>query len=128
MMIVRHDEDKVVAYDTGAVRLKDVRVVDYEQFEKQQLIRLKIDGNPQWQNATGFNALMIVYALTPTWLEGKPFIKWKGNSWVVHNLVAHPLMQLLAFCKCYKLAMKVHDRTVPQPIGFKWNSQSVNVS
>ena len=99
--------------------MSDIRAVDYAGFEEHQTIRLKIDGLADWQIASGFNALMTVYALTPTWLEGKSYIKWKGNSWVVHNLVAHPLMQLLAFCKCYKLAMYVHDSTVPKPTGFK---------
>lgn len=119
MMIVSNDADRIITYDTGAVRLKDIRAADYSQLEHHQTVLLKIDGSVMWQKATDFNALMAVYALSPTWLEGKPFIKWKRNSWVVHNLIAHPVMQLLAFIKCYKLAMKVHDSTVPQPIGFK---------
>ena len=117
--ILTSDSNQILVYDTGAARMSDIRAVDYTNLELNHQIKLTIDGNQQPQTATGFNALMIVYALSPTWLEGKTFVKWKKNSWVVHNLFAHPLMQLLAFCKLYKWAMIVHDQTVPQPIGFK---------
>jgi len=118
-LIVNQNRDCIVATDEGAVRIKDIKYIDYSMFSDLQTIRLRIDGKDGWEIASDFNALMLVYAVTPTWLEGKPFIKWKKNSWAVHNLFAHPLMQILAFFKLYKLAMKVHHSTVPRPIGFK---------
>lgn len=39
------------------------------------------------------------------------------RAWLVHNLVGHPLMQLLALFGCYRKAFAVHEATVPRPTG-----------
>lgn len=39
------------------------------------------------------------------------------KNWTVHNLIAHPLMEivrLLSFGKLHKLSNKIHDCTVPE--------------
>lgn len=64
------------------------------------------------------HALEIVMQVKPSLLEGKR-LKWPKFVWCIHNLFAHPLTQLLALLKCYKLAFWIHDVTVPKPIGKK---------
>ena len=39
------------------------------------------------------------------------------GAWAVHNLVGHPLMQILAWLGERELALAVHDATVPRPRG-----------
>lgn len=46
-------------------------------------------------------------------------IDWAKFMWAVHNLVGHPLMQILALFKFYDAAFWVHDVTVPKPRGAK---------
>ena len=67
---------------------------------------------------SGFAALELVWLLKPSALEGKR-LTWQKNSWIIHNLIAHPLMQLLALVGLYKQAIWIHDITVPKPIGLK---------
>lgn len=68
---------------------------------------------------TGFAALEIVWLLKPSALEGNNHIKWKKHMWAVHNIIAHPLMQILAWLRLYQLAIKIHDDTVPKPIDIR---------
>jgi hypothetical protein len=51
-------------------------------------------------------------------LEGKP-LRWVRHKWAIHNLIAHPLMQILVWIGCRKSAMWVHDITSPKPIGLR---------
>jgi hypothetical protein len=52
--------------------------------------------------------------LCPSYLEGKQ-LKYVKHAWSIHNLLGHPLMQLLAWVKLTKWGMKVHDITIPAP-------------
>lgn len=64
------------------------------------------------------DAIEAVMLTKPSALEGKR-LKWAKNAWMLHNLVGHPLMQLLASTGFYGAAIAIHDHTVPRPIGFK---------
>lgn len=66
----------------------------------------------------GFEAIELVMKLCPSALEGRRF-RWIRHTWAVHNLIGHPLMQLLSFVGQHKLAMKVHEATVPRPVSPK---------
>lgn len=35
------------------------------------------------------------------------------KNWVVHNVIAHPVMQLLRMIKLQSLGDKIHDATLP---------------
>lgn len=65
----------------------------------------------------GFFAIELVWALKPGALEGNSKLKWMKGMWIIHNFIGHPLMQILALFKQYKMAIWVHDITVPKPIG-----------
>lgn len=67
---------------------------------------------------TGIQALEAVMAIKPSALENRR-LRWVKHAWSVHNLVGHPLMQLLAWVRMYRAAMWVHDITVPTPVGKK---------
>lgn len=63
----------------------------------------------------GIQTIELLMAIKPSAYEGRRMM-WYRHAWAFHNLVAHPLMQILAFFKQYKLAIKIHDYTVPRPI------------
>lgn len=67
---------------------------------------------------SGIQVIKLLMALKPSALEGRR-LRWATHTWMVHNLIGHPLMQFLVLFKQYKLAMLVHDATVPVPLGRK---------
>ena len=62
----------------------------------------------------GIDAIDFIMAICPKMIEGRR-LKWAKHAWAVHNLFGHPIMQILAFFRCYKAAMWIHDVTVPKP-------------
>jgi hypothetical protein len=36
------------------------------------------------------------------------------KNWAVHNLIGHPLMQIFFMLKMEKLAIAIHDSTLPE--------------
>lgn len=107
--------------NNSVVKKESICWIDYTRIEELELIvwfghddgfnhRLCSD------TCSGFFAIELIWTLKPGAFEGKR-LKWKKRAWAFHNLVAHPVMQLLAFVGLYKQAMWVHDRTIPKPIG-----------
>ncbi|HVI01037.1 MAG TPA: hypothetical protein VM869_20105 [Enhygromyxa sp.] len=88
--------------------------VDYSRIEQLILIVHCKDGSEH--AITGILALEAAMLLSPALLEGKR-LRWAKHRWAVHNLIGHPLMQVLAWARRYDWAMKVHDRTIPRPLG-----------
>ena len=66
------------------------------------------------------DAIDAVMALRPSALEGKR-LRWARHAWALHNLVGHPLLQLLVWLGQTKLGMAVHDGTVPRPRPACWS-------
>jgi hypothetical protein len=57
----------------------------------------------------------LVMQIKPSALEGKR-LKWLKNKWLIHNVIGHPVMQLLAFFGFGKLGIKIHEATIPTPV------------
>ena len=66
----------------------------------------------------GFDALEAVMLLNPSALEGRR-LRWVKNAWAFHNMVAHPVMQVLVWLGFKKAAIRLHDATVPRPLGVR---------
>lgn len=64
--------------------------------------------------AEGNDAIEAVMLLKPSALEGRR-LNWPKHAWAVHNLIGHPVMQLLAWLRLYKAAIRFHDWTTPAP-------------
>jgi hypothetical protein len=62
----------------------------------------------------GFDAVEALHQLAPSLLEGRR-LRWPRHAWAVHNLVAHPAMQLAAWLGAPRLGLAIHDATVPRP-------------
>ena len=109
-------DPRYVLVDEGLVVDTDrIREVDLSAVED---LRVVIALEDPWEAYTveGIQVIDLLMALRPSALEGKQ-LRWARHAWALHNLVGHPLMQLLAFFRRYKLAMWVHDVTVPRPRG-----------
>ena len=60
-------------------------------------------------------ALQLIMSLYPSVLEGKRGRYWK-NQWAIHNLIGHPLMQIFSWLYLRKLAIWIHEVTIPRPL------------
>ncbi len=99
------------------LKLDNIQTINHSRLISETIEVTLIDGSVV--EVTGFAALELIWLIKPSVLEGNPDIKWKKHMWAFHNLFAHPVMQLLAWCKLYKRAIWLHDITVPKPIGYK---------
>ena len=64
----------------------------------------------------GLDAIDAVMQAKPSIIEGKRF-DFKKGAWVIHNLIGHPLMQILALIHLFKLSIWIHEITIPRPRG-----------
>jgi len=102
------------------VNVANITHVDYRDIEE---LRVVVSHRGGMDMATGTQAIEIVMALNPAAFEGKR-LQWLRHAWALHNFVGHPVMQLLSFMGAYRLALRVHDRTVPRPLGVKSRKRS----
>ena len=102
--------------DDGVMHIEAIRAIDLTNIENGSALVTGIHGHKV--TVTGIAALELIWMLKPSALEGKR-LTWQKNSWIVHNLIAHPFMQILSWIGLYKWAMWIHDTTVPKPKGFK---------
>lgn len=94
-----------------------IRSIDISNMTTETVQVILFDGTVHM--VSGFDAILLVWYVKPSALEGRRDIKWKKHMWWVHNMIAHPLMQILAWLKMYPLAIWIHDVTVPKPIDIR---------
>jgi len=104
-MFVHYNEKIVNTHDLTTIFIKDL-VSTGEVIVKRL-------GYPD-ELVKGAEAYNLVMKLCPEALEGKK-AKHQKNAWAVHNLIGHPLMQILSWLHLPKLGIKIHDATVPEP-------------
>lgn len=100
------------------IPLDRITLVDIDQVE-QGLITVTTDEGKF--ECHGFDAIEAVMLLKPSALEGKR-LQWEKNAWAYHNLIAHPIVQLLSWLGFKKEAVRYHDYTTPKPRDFKQNT------
>jgi hypothetical protein len=99
-----------------SINTATIAEVDCSRIE-DLIIVVKMKDGTMW-GMDDIDAINFVYQVCPVMFEGKK-MKYPKLVWMVHNLIAHPLMQILALFKLYKWAFYIHDKTVPKPIGKK---------
>jgi len=108
--------DNFLKTDNGVVAKSDISSIDTSRIEELYVCVTTKQGLSF--TATNLNALELIMQTRPSALEGKRF-KAAKFAWLIHNLIAHPVMQILALFKCYRLAFWVHDVTVPKNLKSK---------
>jgi hypothetical protein len=97
--------------DVGVFRYSLVAVADFSRIAELKARVTLTTG--EVLPLSGSHALEAAYILHPSVVEGQ-HLRFARHAWALHNLLGHPVMQLLAFCKLYKQAMWVHEVTVPK--------------
>lgn len=96
---------------THIIPMHRVVRVETDRLESELTLVLVLDQGERIE-AHGIDAVENVLLLKPSIVEGRRF-RFAKRSWIIHNLIGHPLMQLLALVGLTKLAMRVHDATTP---------------
>lgn len=104
------------------LRLADIENIDIAEIEQGRLTVFHSGGKPLV--AHDFDAFEILMLLHPAAIEGRR-LRWAKHAWAFHNLVAHPLMQLMVWIGFRKQAIWLHDVTVPKPLGIKVATQAM---
>ncbi len=101
-----HFNDKLTNVDV-------IHHVDCSSYLKNGFVRVVYVGE-HTECVYGIEATNLIMRLCPEFMEGKR-VKFIKHAWAIHNLVGHPVMQILSWFKLYKTAMHVHDKTIPAP-------------
>lgn len=101
--------------ETGLINPEEIVFVDTSMFESKLEIHLWTKHHKVF-TLRGVPAIEALMQLKPSALEGRYRLRYQRHRWVLHNLVGHPLMQILSFFRLHKLALEVHDRTCPKPL------------
>lgn len=95
----------------------EVESLDISKLESDQIVRVKLNGSPAWIVSSGFDAIEILMAIKPSAAEGTR-LRFKKHAWAFHNLVGHPVMQMLAWAGFKKAAIRFHDWSAPSMRAF----------
>lgn len=102
-----HFNSKVVNTDT-------IECVTYDDLKDHGWVHVHYkDG--EMEPVEGPQASDLLMRLCPEALEGER-LKYARHAWAIHNLFGHPLMQIFAWLGLTGLGLKIHDKTVPNPI------------
>lgn len=108
-------------YVKNGTYLLPVERVDRADYSRIEELVLLVEHDGVRTVIEGIDALEAAIVLNPACLEGKR-LRWPRNAWLVHNLVGHPVMQVLALLGMRRLGLWVHDVTVPRPLGARGSS------
>jgi hypothetical protein len=97
--------------DGRIFKLDQVVLADFSKLPELEVLICLSTG--QQFKAYDIDAVELAYALKPSVIEGRR-LRHARHMWIVHNIIGHPLMSVLAACKCYRAAFWVHDMTVPK--------------
>jgi hypothetical protein len=93
---------------------ESVREIDIARLETSGIVLVYTLENDAPVELRDAEAIDLVMRVAPSILEGKRF-RWIRSAWALHNLVGHPLLQLLAWAGQTRLGLRVHDATIPRP-------------
>lgn len=106
-----------VKFNGKLVNTDTIDTITFEDLSEHGFVHVHFkDGT--MEPVEGLDASHLLLELNPAALEGLA-LKFERNAWTFHNLVAHPIMQILSWMGFLSLGLKIHDLTVPTPINKK---------
>lgn len=107
---------KFTKVGNNIINLEMVASIDCSEIEKLILKINFFSGNTEI--IEGLDAIELLMLVKPSMIEGKR-LKFPKHMWVIHNLIAHPIMQILCLIGFKKQGIWVHEVTIPRPIGVR---------
>lgn len=103
-----------VHFNNKVINSESIDWIDYKNLVELGYINVYFkDGEREL--VEGPEAVTLIMELSPAALEGKR-MQYPRHAWAIHNIIGHPLMQVLAWLHLPALGVKIHDLTVPNPI------------
>ncbi len=106
-----------VHFNNKIINSDRISSIDCENYCKNGEILVMVE-DMYAQKVSGAEATTLIMTLCPAVLEGKE-AEYKRHAWAIHNLIGHPLMQILSWLHLTALGIKIHDATIPDPKGHK---------
>jgi len=103
-----------VHFNSMVVNADTISWIDYKNFKEHGYIRIHYL-NGDVKIVDGPQAVDVLMELDPSAIEGER-LKHIRHTWALHNLIGHPLMQICAWLGLHRLALWIHDMSVPNPI------------
>jgi hypothetical protein len=103
-----------VYFNGKAFNADTIESITFKNLAKWGFVNVYFKGGAM-EPVEGPEAFNLIMELCPQALEGQN-AKYNRHAWAVHNLIGHPLMQVLSWLHLTKLGLKIHDMTVPNPI------------
>jgi hypothetical protein len=103
-----------VHYNGKVINTDTIEWIDYSNFVKLGYVRVHCK-DAAVEIVQGNEALVVLSELCPDALEGHQ-AEYIRHAWAIHNLLGHPLMQILSWLGLPRLGIKIHDITTPFPI------------
>jgi len=103
-----------IHYNGKVVNSCRIEWIDYKNLAKMGYVRVYTE-SLTGEVVEGPEAFNLVMQLCPDALEGHG-ARYHRHAWAIHNLIGHPLMQIFSWLGLTKLGLKIHDKTVPNPI------------
>jgi hypothetical protein len=103
-----------VHFNNKIVNTDIIACITCDDYVEHNLIHVHYK-NSEMESVKAMEAANLIMALCPAVLDGMR-AKHVKHSWAIHNLFAHPLMQILMWLGLTRWAMWVHDSTVPEPL------------
>lgn len=95
------------------INVNHIVTVDISKIENLEIC--VVLNNGKTAAAFGHEAIEAALVLKPQAIEGVK-LKFPKNAWIIHNLLAHPAMQILSLFGKHRAAFALHDATIPHPV------------
>lgn len=105
---------KVLKAGDDLIPMENIERISIADIE-HEIVRIETKTGMVYE-ARGFDAIEAVMALKPSALEGRR-LRWHKHAWAFHNMIGHPVMQIMAWLGFKKAAIRFHDYTTPTPRG-----------
>jgi len=103
-----------VHYNKKIVNTDTINCITYDDFVECGIIHVHYK-DKEFDCVKGMEATNLIMIICPSAIDGAR-AKHVRHSWAIHNLIGHPLMQLFSWLHLTRLAIWIHDHTVPEPM------------
>lgn len=101
-------------FNGKVVNTNAIKYIDCNLFLGYGQVNVFYVGSSEIEPVNGAEALQLIMDFCPRVLEGKRG-RYLKSQWAVHNLIGHPLMQILSWLYLRRWAMWIHEATIPRP-------------
>jgi len=103
-----------VHYNKKIINTDTISCITYDDFVEWGIIHVHYR-DKEFDCVKGMEATNLIMTICPSAIDGAQ-AKHVRHSWAIHNLIGHPLMQLFSWLHLTRLAIWIHDHTVPEPM------------